>query len=264
MLKLDTKAHAVPEAFYAADLPEARSFGQSGRLNLLLVESGGCGLPGAGAVLAAGAVVAAAGPVALRPVKDCALLGAVLGGGAARQLVGQLTGPVVYGPAPAKPMRELMHQMERMAPGDGPAQSALAYALVCALAQARPQALPPLVEAAIAHMRARYDEVYGVEELAAELGVSKSYLIRSFTAAMGTPPGRYLTWVRLEAARQFLPVAELSLDAVAGMCGFSSGNYLCRVFKKEFGLTPTAWRTAFGRQAPPPAQQDEKLKSVYL
>ena len=60
-------------------------------------------------------------------------------------------------------------------------------------------ALPPLVQAAIADIRANYAGLYGVEELSERLGVSKSHLVRTFTAAIGVPPGRYLTTVRIEA-----------------------------------------------------------------
>ena len=53
-------------------------------------------------------------------------------------------------------------------------------------------------------IRANYAGLYGVEELSERLGVSKSHLVRMFTAALGIPPGRYLTKVRVEAAMRLL------------------------------------------------------------
>ena len=61
-------------------------------------------------------------------------------------------------------------------------------------------ALPPLVQEAMEDIRANYAGLYGVEELSERLGVSKSHLVRMFTAALGMPPGRYLTNVREKAA----------------------------------------------------------------
>ena len=70
------------------------------------------------------------------------------------------------------------------------ARSQLAYALLCELADAdsAASALPPLVQAAIEDIRANYAGLYGVEELSERLGVSKSHLVRTFTAAIGVPP----------------------------------------------------------------------------
>ena len=102
--------------------------------------------------------------------------------------------------------------------------------------------LPPLVEAAIEDIRQNYAGLYGVEELSERLGVSKSHLVRTFTAAVGVPPGRYLTTVRVEAAMRLLLHREYTLDVIASLCGFSGANYLCRVFKKETGQSPAQWR----------------------
>ena len=51
-----------------------------------------------------------------------------------------------------------------------------------------------------------------MEELSERLGVSKSHLVRTFTAAIGVPPGRYQTTVRIEAAQRLLLHREYTLD----------------------------------------------------
>ena len=91
-------------------------------------------------------------------------------------------------------------------------------------------------------MRENYAGLYGVEELSESLGVSKSHLVRVFKAAVGIPPGQYLTEVRIEAAKQLLCHREYSLEVIASLCGFSGANYLCRVFKKVTGQSPASWR----------------------
>ena len=89
----------------------------------------------------------------------------------------------------------------------------------------------------------RHDsELYGVEELSAQLGVSKSHLVRAFSAEMGMGPGHYLTQVRLEVAMLLLAQRAYPLELIASLCGFSCANYLCRVFRRATGLTPSAWR----------------------
>ena len=81
-------------------------------------------------------------------------------------------------------------------------------------------------------------------------GVTKSQLVRAFKQEMGVPPGKYLTNVRIEAVKALLLSDEYNLEMIAGMTGFSGANYLCRVFKREVGVSPAAWRAA---AAPLPA-----------
>ncbi|MEI3014326.1 MAG: AraC family transcriptional regulator [Ruthenibacterium lactatiformans] len=97
---------------------------------------------------------------------------------------------------------------------------------------------------AVLAMRSHYAELYGVEELSAQLGVSKSHLVRAFAAEMGMGPGHYLTQVRLQAAKLLLARRPYPLELVASLCGFSGANYFCRVFRRSTGLTPAAWRRA--------------------
>lgn len=92
--------------------------------------------------------------------------------------------------------------------------------------------------------------LYGVEELSEQLGVSKCHLVRAFSAAMGISPGRYLVQTRIEAAKLLLLEQDYNLELTASLCGFSGANYLCRVFKRETGMTPAQWRASAVPQQP--------------
>ena len=123
----------------------------------------------------------------------------------------------------------------------------------------------PLNYYAIEDIRQNYAGLYGVEELSERLGVSKSHLVRTFTAAVGVPPGRYLTTVRIEAAMRLLLHREYTLDVIASLCGFSGANYLCRVFKKETGQSPAQWRAMAGQAVRPlsPAE-NRREQELYI
>ena len=146
------------------------------------------------------------------------------------------------------------------------ARSQLAFALLCELsgADSAAPALPPLVQEAMEDIRANYAGLYGVEELSERLGVSKSHLVRMFTAALGIPPGRYLTKVRVEAAMRLLLHREYTLDVIASLCGFSGANYLCRVFKKETGHSPAQWRAMAGQSLRPGLSPEESQREQEL
>ena len=159
-----------------------------------------------------------------------------------------------------------MGRLAEEKPTHSRARSQLVFALLCELADAdsAAPALPPLVQAAIEDIRANYAGLYGVEELSERLGVSKSHLVRTFTAAVGVPPGKYLTTVRIEAAQRLLLHREYTLDVVASLCGFSGANYLCRVFKKETGQSPAQWRALTGRAAQSGLTPEETMREQEM
>ena len=216
---------------------------------------------------AAGHLVLSRGPLTLAPENECHLLCVQLTGQAAGQfLAGLHQLPFLAKgsscPAAAEPLGRLAEEIET----HSRARSQLAYALLCELADAdsASPSLPPLVQAAIEDIRANYAGLYGVEELSERLGVSKSHLVRTFTAAVGVPPGKYLTTVRIEAAQRLLLHREYTLDVVASLCGFSGANYLCRVFKKETGQSPAQWRTMAGHTVRSGLSPEEALREQEL
>ena len=81
----------------------------------------------------------------------------------------------------------------------------LVFALLCELADAdsAAPALPPLVQAAVRISALTMPAIRrgGASE---RLGRPESHLVRTFTAIMGVPPGKYLTTVRIEAAQRLL------------------------------------------------------------
>ena len=209
----------------------------------------------------AGHLILSRAPLALVPESICHLLCVQLTGQAAEQFLGGLSEmPFLARGETCPAAAELMGRLAEEQDASERVRSQLAFALLCELSDAdsAAPALPPLVAAAIEDIRRNYAGLYGVEELSERLGVSKSHLVRAFTAALGVSPGRYLTSVRIEAAMRLLLHREYTLDVIASLCGFSGANYLCRVFKKTTGQSPTQWRAMAGRSALPglsPEQQ---------
>ena len=205
------------------------------------------------------------------PESACHLLCVQLTGQAAAQFLAGLTELPFLArgetcPAAAELMGRLAAAEDELPGHHGRMTSQLVFALLCELADAdsAAPALPPLVQAAIEDIRANYAGLYGVEELSERLGVSKSHLVRTFTAAVGVPPGKYLTTVRIEAAQRLLLHREYTLDVVASLCGFSGANYLCRVFKKETGQSPAQWRALTGRAAQSGLTPEETMREQEM
>jgi transcriptional regulator GlxA family with amidase domain len=95
-----------------------------------------------------------------------------------------------------------------------------------------------LAYSAVVMIEEQYAFLLGIDDLADQLEVSKPHLIRTFTAATGISPGRYLTYIRISHAKYMLySDIDVTLEVIAGTCGYSSANYFSKVFKKHTGLT---------------------------
>jgi AraC-like DNA-binding protein len=83
---------------------------------------------------------------------------------------------------------------------------------------------------------------WNVEELAAEVGVSRSAFAQRFTHLTGESPMRYLTRWRMQLAKSLLLNADLSIAMVAGRVGYDSGIAFSRAFSRHIGTPPATWR----------------------
>jgi len=91
-----------------------------------------------------------------------------------------------------------------------------------------------------------------VEELAREVGCSRSILAERFTHFLGQPPIQYLTKWRLALAASQLRSIGSSLARIAEQVGYESEAAFNRAFRREFGMPPAQWRR-FHRRAAGPA-----------
>ena len=122
---------------------------------------------------------------------------------------------------------------------------------------------PPMVQNAVSMIEANYAYLYGVDELADRLEVSKHHLIRVFSACTGISPGKYLINVRMFHAKSMLQSFEdTPLEIIAGACGYSCANYFSKVFKRQTGLTPTEYMKSVLENADLP--EEENIKKFYL
>jgi transcriptional regulator GlxA family with amidase domain len=85
-----------------------------------------------------------------------------------------------------------------------------------------------------------------VASLARHAAMSPRNFARVFRKEVGETPARHIENIRLEAARRQLESTSLTLDVVAGTCGFGSAEILRRTFIRRLGVTPGQYRTTFG------------------
>ncbi len=100
----------------------------------------------------------------------------------------------------------------------------------------------PFVARALMLIHGRLSEPWTVDDLAREIGLSRSALAERFTRLIGEPPMHYLARWRLQVAAQRLSTSHEPTVRIAYEVGYESEAAFNRAFKRLFGLPPAAWR----------------------
>ena len=100
----------------------------------------------------------------------------------------------------------------------------------------------PVVGAALARLHAHPARSWTLEQLADEVGSSRSRLAERFTTLVGQPPMQYLAAWRMQMAAGMLEQGNAKISAVAAAVGYASEAAFSRAFKKAAGVAPGAWR----------------------
>lgn len=86
------------------------------------------------------------------------------------------------------------------------------------------------------------DEQFSVEELAAQVGMSRSQLHRKLTALIDQPPVEFIRNFRLRRAKEMLEAGTGNVSEICFEVGFSSPAYFSKAFKDAFGMSPSEVR----------------------
>ncbi|MCY1718951.1 helix-turn-helix domain-containing protein [Prolixibacteraceae bacterium Z1-6] len=82
------------------------------------------------------------------------------------------------------------------------------------------------------------NEKFGVSELAAEMGLSRSQLLRKIKSVAGVSANQFIRDIRLEEASRHLKDDKLTTSEIAYKVGFSSPSYFNKCFHDKYGFTP--------------------------
>ena len=77
-----------------------------------------------------------------------------------------------------------------------------------------------------------------VEDIGAEIGMSRVQLYRKIKALTGLSPNEQLRKARLEKARELLIAKSGTVSEIVYQVGFSTPSYFSKCFKEEFGCSP--------------------------
>jgi len=98
-----------------------------------------------------------------------------------------------------------------------------------------------LLDRIIQYVAEHYREDITLRQVADALGYEVHYLSRGFHAAIPTHFSRYVNLYRVDAAKELLQRADLSISEIASESGFQSLRTFNRVFLEVTGKTPSRY-----------------------
>jgi signal transduction histidine kinase/ligand-binding sensor domain-containing protein/DNA-binding response OmpR family regulator len=83
------------------------------------------------------------------------------------------------------------------------------------------------------------DPEFGVEEFVNKMAVSRSLLHKKLSVLIDQSAGDFITSIRLKKSAQLLKSRSGNVSEIAYQVGFNDPKYFSRIFKKNFGVTPS-------------------------
>lgn len=99
-----------------------------------------------------------------------------------------------------------------------------------------------IIEEAIAYISGHYMEPLTLGELAELHGMSPKQFSYFFHKYTGYRPIDYVIHYRMERARELLKAGSYPISDIAVSVGYANALYFSRMFKKKFGVSPSAYR----------------------
>ena len=95
----------------------------------------------------------------------------------------------------------------------------------------------------VAYINNHLDETLDLKTLSNQAALSDFHFHRIFKALKGEAIGGYITRLRLEATARLLRYTALTIEEIAFNIGYETPASLSKAFKKQYGISPTEYRT---------------------
>lgn len=104
--------------------------------------------------------------------------------------------------------------------------------------------LSPAVKKTVEFIQLNYSQNITMEDLTHHVGYSASHLSKCFKEETGLTITEYIAQKRCEKAADLLKNSDLAIQEIGNYVGYPDNNYFARIFKKQFGQSPSAYRNS--------------------
>ena len=100
---------------------------------------------------------------------------------------------------------------------------------------------PPALSRILKHIHEHYTDAITLAGLSDAFGLSRQYIMRLFQKHLSITVTQYITQLKLSHALELLRHSAFRVGEVAEMLGYSNTYYFCRLFRQQFGMSPTEY-----------------------
>lgn len=108
--------------------------------------------------------------------------------------------------------------------------------------RAVPDNISAAMRTAVIFLQEHFTEPIGLNDVARQADLSPAYFSTLFKQEMGAGFSEYLLSLRLERVCARLRTTGQTIKQISEEAGFADYSYFCRIFKKNIGLSPAAYR----------------------
>lgn len=112
------------------------------------------------------------------------------------------------------------------------------------------------VSQAISYIRNHITEPLRTETVAKYVGLNRCYLSTLFKRYTGLSPLKYIQRFRLTKAQHLLESSRMSVSAIAYACGYQQPESLMKIFRLQYGMSPSAYRKMIFERTLPAGEKD--------
>ncbi|MDE7310603.1 MAG: helix-turn-helix domain-containing protein [Eubacterium sp.] len=112
----------------------------------------------------------------------------------------------------------------------------------------------------IRYVYRNFQEVVSLSVLAEQMFVSKSTLSRFFKKQTGIYFAEYVSQIRIHCAVNELLYSKKNITTVAMDCGFSNTSAFDKVFRENYGMSPSEYRNVMQEKVKSDLKQEEALR----
>lgn len=131
---------------------------------------------------------------------------------------------------------------------EDPIQINIVYKSLCNRLMDKSKRPDMLIEVQKYINRHYFNEDLSISEIANNMEVSQTYLIRLFKRNLKMTFAEYLTNVRVKNAIILMRDPTLTLTEIAKLVGYNTQHYFCNVFKKHVGISPQDYRLGISNE----------------
>ncbi|MFD2332965.1 response regulator [Cohnella sp. GCM10020058] len=94
----------------------------------------------------------------------------------------------------------------------------------------------------LSHIHAHYSDDLYLGDLSREFHISPTYLCELFRKKTGQTFTKYMNELRLDKAREYMKLSDVSMAEISEKVGFKDYFYFSKLFKKNYGVSPAQYR----------------------